>query len=56
VFVTGANNNIVAAGVISLNSDEKIKVSSNDQSYHEANYPEESSGKVVQDLDSLTEE
>lgn len=56
MFVTGANSNIVAAGAPSLNSDEKIKISSNDHSYHEANYPEESSGKVVQDLDSLTEE
>jgi hypothetical protein len=35
VFVTGVNN--VAAPPL---SDEKLKVSSDDHSYHEANYPE----------------
>jgi hypothetical protein len=36
VFVTGANNNPVSAPF----SDEKLKASSNDHSYHVANYPE----------------
>jgi hypothetical protein len=35
VFVTGPNN----VGIPPL-SDEKLKVSSDDHSYHEANYPE----------------
>ena len=50
VFVTGANNVFVAPL-----SDEKLKISSHDHSYHEANYPE--GGTIqVKDLDSLTEE
>lgn len=35
VFVTGPNNPALAPL-----SDEKLKISSDDHSYHEANYPE----------------
>ena len=48
VFVTGANKPQM--------SDEKLKVSSDDHSYHEANYPEVSGNSHLKDLDSLTEE